>query len=305
MMRAVCALLILVVAATGAPAEPPVKKLLLIGIDGCRFDAVTAADTPHLDTLIRTGAFTAEAQILGMRYFRNDTVSGPGWSSILTGVWADKHGVDDNKFTRPNYDQYPHFFARLKQRHPQARTVSLVTWTPIEERMVRSADVHEAFASNNAEEYIAGDARAARRAAELLEHADPTAMFLYLGQVDETGHKHGFHPSVRPYLDAIERVDTLMGDVLAAIRRRQTYAAEDWLVIVTSDHGGRGTDHSKGHQVPEIRNSFLIVSGPSAARGRLEGPVYIVDAPVTGLVHLGVELDEAWQLDGRPVGLRP
>ena len=51
-------------------------------------------------------------------------------------------------------------------------------------------------------------------------------------------------------------------------------------------------------------NSFLIASGAAAARGEIAGLTYLVDVPVTALTHLGVRIDPAWQLDGRPVGLR-
>jgi arylsulfatase A-like enzyme len=104
-------------------------------------------------------------------------------------------------------------------------------------------------------------------------------------------------------LEAIERADKLVGRVLEAIGSRKS-KGEDWLVIVTSDHGGQGTGHGGGHDDPEVFNSFLIVSGPSAQRGTFDEQVYIVDAPVTALAHLGVQLKEAWKLDGRPVGLK-
>ena len=43
---------------------------------------------------------------------------------------------------------------------------------------------------------------------------------------------------------------------------RPTFANEDWLVIMTSDHGGLGTDHSGG--LPEQRTIPFIVAGPLA-----------------------------------------
>jgi hypothetical protein len=46
-------------------------------------------------------------------------LAGPGWSSFLTGVWADKHGVNDNTFRGQNYDEYPHFFVHLKRAFPK------------------------------------------------------------------------------------------------------------------------------------------------------------------------------------------
>ncbi len=119
------------------------KRVLIIGIDGTRPDALLKARTPAFDRLIREGAFTDQAQILGKRYQKNDTISGPGWSSILTGVWADKHGVHDNNFKGKNYELFPHFFKRLKRERPDSQTASLVSWEPIHEYILSEADIAE------------------------------------------------------------------------------------------------------------------------------------------------------------------
>jgi len=121
------------------------KRVLIIGMDGTRPDALAKAKTPTFDRLIREGAFTDQADILGTRYQKNDTISGPGWSSILTGVWADKHGVHDNSFKGKKYELFPHFFKRLKRQRPDARTASLVSWGPIHEHILSEADIAEVF----------------------------------------------------------------------------------------------------------------------------------------------------------------
>ncbi len=293
--------------APGAGAKVPNRRVLLIGIDGCRFDAIERANTPHLDQLMASGCYDTDTQILGTRYTGNNTISGPGWSSILTGVWADKHGVNDNEFTGKNYREYPHFFSRLKTVYPQAFTASIVTWFPIQQHIVSAADEGRAvpaIGEDKSVAYAKADAIAAKETTRLLQEKDPTAVFFYIGQVDETGHKVGFHPSVTEYVEAIERADGHVGEVLAALRSRPNVAAEDWLVLVTSDHGGKGTGHGDGHKEPEILNSFMIVSGPAAQHGKLDEVTYLVDVPVTALTHLGVALDPAWKLDGRPVGLK-
>ena len=78
------------------------KKVLIIGIDGTRPDAIQAATTPGLDDLIANGIYSPDAL--------NDdiTISGPGWSAILCGVWSNKHLVTGNNFTPNNYATYPH-----------------------------------------------------------------------------------------------------------------------------------------------------------------------------------------------------
>ncbi|WP_437187214.1 alkaline phosphatase family protein [Planctomicrobium sp. SH668] len=117
------------------------KHVLIFGIDGVRPDSLEKAPTPSIDQLIETGAYTNTAQILGERYQGNDTISGPGWSSILTGVWADKHGVHDNTFKGMNYELFPHFFKHLKLVRPDAFTVSLVSWKPIHDFILSEADL--------------------------------------------------------------------------------------------------------------------------------------------------------------------
>lgn len=286
--------------------ESPVvtRRVLFVGIDGCRFDALEAARTPHLDELRQDGIWSPTTHILGQRYRKNDTISGPGWSSILTGTWADKHGVQDNKFTKPNYDRYPHFFRRLKETRPETRSVSIVTWPPIHDFIVSHADRSLKF-HDEKKEYARYDAEATAAAVSELREHDADALFLYFGQVDEMGHAHGFHPTVPAYREAIERVDAHLGEVLAALRARPKYKSEDWLVVVTADHGGSGKGHGGGHENPDIFHSFLIVSGASALRGRFEERTEIVDAPVTALAHLGVAANPDWQLDGRAAGLAP
>lgn len=304
-MRILTLLATLILASTVTAAEPA-KKVLFIGIDGTRFDSIEKADTPSLDALVAGGIHSPTCLILGDRYQKNDTVSGPGWSSILTGVWADKHGVQNNSFKGRNYTDFPHFFARLKEVRPAAKTVSLVTWEPVHSLITSAADVTINYEQkeHGVLDYDRYDTQATDEAVKQLNESNPDALFLYIGQVDVAGHTHGFHPTVPKYLEAIERADKLVGRVVAAVKTRKTFADEDWLVIVTSDHGGKGTGHGGGHKTPEILNSFLIVSGKSAQRGQFEQQVYLVDAPVTALAHLGVNGKDEWKFDGRAVGLK-
>ena len=166
-----------------------------------------------------------------------------------------------------------------------------------------AADEGLSYAPEN-KEYAAADAVASLAAQRIVTQQNPTILFYYIGQVDEAGHGKGFHPSVQEYVAAIEQADKHVGEVVTAMRSRLDYANEQWLIIITSDHGGRGLGHSGGHQVPEIRNSFLVVSGTAAMRGRIEKETYLTDVVPTALTHLDVNLKAEWALDGQAVGLR-
>jgi predicted AlkP superfamily pyrophosphatase or phosphodiesterase len=307
-VRSWCVLLAVVTAISSADADET-RHVLVIGIDGCRPDALAAAETPHLDALIKSGMYFDGTDIVSPdRKNPANTVSGPGWSNLLCGVWPDKHGVLDNKFTEPKYDQFPHFFARLKEARPDAKTASFSDWGPIKDNITRGGDLVVDFSPppgvKGPDAYETGDIASTAACVEYLGKEDPTAVVLYLGQVDETGHALGFHPSVVQYRNAIERVDTHVGQVMTALARRPNAKTEDWLMIVCTDHGGTGTDHGGGHKNWDIRRTFLIVSGKSAKKGRSEEPTYQVNVVPTALEHLGVALRPEWDLDGMPVGLK-
>ena len=104
------------------------KNVLFIGLDGCRPDALEVANTPNMDTLIQNGLFINNAlcSINGQ-----PTVSGPGWSSMITGVWNDKHGVSDNTFIGSSFDQFSQFNVLLEESGQDYYTASFIMWTPI------------------------------------------------------------------------------------------------------------------------------------------------------------------------------
>lgn len=284
-------------------AAEPKPKVLVIGIDGCRPDALKAADTPNLDALIDAGIWFAGTDIREPDATdKADTISGPGWSNLLTGVWPDKHHVLGNQFSEPNYEHYPHVFALLKEIHPDAVTASFSTWAPIEGKIVSEADVSRTFPKPK--DSVKRSEAAVDACVEYLKTADPDLVFCYQGHVDSAGHGHGFHPTVPQYISAIETADKNIGELISAVKARPHFADEDWLTIVCTDHGGQGTRHGGGHSIPEIRSTFMIVSGPAAQRGTSDDPTYQVDLVPTVLSHLNVTPLPQWELDGHAIGLK-
>ncbi len=267
--------------------HPNHRKVLLIGVDGLRPDALEAARTPYLDDLIAHGRYSNHAQ--SGEY----TVSAPGWSNILTGVWEKKHGVKDNSFRGAKYDRYPSLFTRLEKAYPSLSTVSIVSWEPINERIIPIADKRHA----NHED----DNLVMKLAADTLARENPDVIFVYFGDVDLAGHKYGFHPSVAGYRKEIEEVDGQIGSVLQALYSRKNYSREDWLILCTTDHGGRKGGH--GLNTPEDRTIFYLASGKSVKPGKIEGTPKQVDIVPTILKHLQIPVDPVWGLDGKVCGL--
>src|ERR1043165_1718028 len=91
---------------TTAFAAARTPKVLVIGLDGTLLNRVRDADAPRLEALMAAG-LTAPSAIYANPMA--PTMSGPGWSTLITGVWPDKHNVKDNNFTGHRFAQYPDF----------------------------------------------------------------------------------------------------------------------------------------------------------------------------------------------------
>ena len=273
-----------------APTRRP--KVLYLGIDGVRPDLLEAANTPHLDALSATGKHALQVPTV------DTTWSGPGWSTLLTGVWRDKHGVWDNSFTGQALDSYPNLLALVESVAPELNTVALTSWAPLHDWLTVGADERSFWAYDTDD----GDVNVIARASETLNSEDPDLLFIYWADVDVVGHSDGFHPEVGTYVAELESVDADIGNLMASIAARPTFAEEDWLVLVSTDHGGT-IDGTHGQNIADHRLTWIIVSGPQVTPGGFWPPARPVDLAATALTHLGIALDPTWDLDGQPLDL--
>ncbi|MCX5200980.1 alkaline phosphatase family protein [Streptomyces sp. NBC_00237] len=271
----------------GRAAKTP--KVLVIGLDGAMVRRIKDADAPNLDALMASGV-TAPSSI-----YTNPmapTSSGPGWSTLITGVWPDKHKVVNNDFTGHNLAQYPDFMTRAEAARPALKTYAVASWNPVTD-VIFSAKVDERVSTPSAEYDTGTTKRAVARVA-----TDVDAVFVHLDNVDHAGHASG--NASQAYLDALHGVDTQVGEIVAAVKSRATYGDEDWLIMITADHGHTATGGHGGDSWDE-RQTFLIASGGGLPAGVTRHDVKMPDVAVSALHHLGVAVDPAWGLDGRAV----
>jgi predicted AlkP superfamily pyrophosphatase or phosphodiesterase len=264
------------------------RKVLLIGIDGLRPDALQKAATPNLDALVAEAAYSFAART------GEYTVSGPGWSNILTGVWEDKHGVKDNTFAGADYDKYPTIFSRIEKYNPNLKTASVASWEAINDIIITKADkrIYRPFEQN-------GDARVAKTAAKILANKKVDLLFTYFMGVDVAGHGHGFSPDVPEYISQIETIDKYVGKLMEALQRRSQHHREQWLTIVASDHGGKGKEHDGVGE--EAKKVPLIMHSPFISHREILPIPHQVDITPTILYHLGIPIKSSLNLDGKVV----
>lgn len=272
-------------AASATPAEPAtVQKSLVIGVDGLAFDEIAKTSTPALDAL------RADGLLATSNLFANPmapTVSGPAWATIATGTWPDKHGTRDNDFAGTNYGQFPDYLSRAEAGLGAVNTLAVGTWGPITSTIFGPA----------VDERIAGgtDEGTTARTVAALTDGDPDAIFVHLDEVDGAGHSAGTNGAA--YGPAVSRADAQIGEILAAVAARESRAQEDWLIVVTSDHGHTPTGGHGGHSAEE-RKTFVLAAGGGQPAGAERFDAKLTDIAPTVLAHLGVAVDPAWEFDG-------
>jgi arylsulfatase A-like enzyme len=292
------------------------RKVLILGLDGMRSDALQLATAPNLDALIANGFYTYDSWCLGI------TVSGPSWSTIFTGVWYTKHGVTDNSYAGSKYNDFPYFPKRAKEIKPALYAAQIVDWAPMSDQVYNEGYNQKIVRATN-------DLAAMFTATKLqLQNPDLDVLCLHPDNIDMAGHSSGFSPSNPAYMKAITDVDTWIGKVMDEVKARPNYADEDWLILIVTDHGGIGTSH--GGNSDEERHIWWVASGNNVRKYQLKAsdpgsyrmptnpvdPVKLAKAPtqadiaVTALHHLiydsGIRPDDkskapgtTWNLDGK------
>ncbi len=257
-----------------APENHAPARVLLIGLDGTRPDAIVEAHTPHLDHVMQNGAFTLHAST----QCDARTKSGPGWSTILTGVNPAKHRVAANQdYAQSQLRTYPTVLWRAKHTG-KLKTAMSVHWDDLANHIIEPDAIDARTVGN--------DDVVTTAAETYVRDGDFSLIFVHLEDIDSAGHDEGFTPKTPAYRAAIETTDARIGRILAALSQRPTRATEHWTVIITTDHGGTRFGH--GARIAACRRIFVFAMGDSVIPGELQRPVNQADITPTILDLLGV-----------------
>ncbi len=241
------------------------KKAVIIGYDGGRADILAERkEEGAVSYLLGNGASNNLLYCGGVNYPSPNTQAtstAPGWCSIVTGVWADVNGITGNGIT--------------KAVEPKTLMTSLV-----EEGIIDSSSFITKwkghFTNDNStykdekayceENNLDVDFQLRKNKKDIHTGAmkeitsEDCADFVFIvyEDTDSAGHDFGFTFNNPVYKKAFNTEDAYGYEVIKAIEARDTYETEDWLIIVTSDHGGIGTGHG-GPSIQE-RMTFVVMN---------------------------------------------
>ncbi len=251
------------------------RKVNLILIDGMRPDAFMRCGNPYVQTLLDESVCTLEARTVF------PPVTLPCHMSLFYSVQPERHGVKDNLF-KPMAQPVNGI---MEQIHGRRTTAMLYNWEQLRDISRPGNRDYSFFASSN----TYGSEIAANMVIEaskklLTGERAPDFCFTYIGWPDEQGHDDGWMSE--EYIQAVNGSISLARDLIEATK-------EDYITILTADHGGHGRNH--GELIDEDMLIPLFILGEGIKPGKIEEPVSILDIAPTVVRLLDCEPAEEWE----------
>lgn len=236
-----------------AAAEPgAADAVVLISIDGLRWDHPRMAGAPHLARMASEGSAAALVPPFPASTF-------PSHATLATGVHPDRHGIMNNAFL--DRERGP-----FRMADDASWLLAEPLWVTGERQGRRAAIYHWVFsytpwrgvAATTREPFsrdVTDDDKASRIAAWIGRRGSdrPRLIMSYWHGPDAAGHRSG--PETPDVLRRVRQADRLVGRLLEAMTRAGGRVA----LIVVSDHGMAG--------VSRVHRTDRILSG-QAARAR-------------------------------------
>lgn len=294
------------------------KKTVFIIIDGIPADVIETVNHPNLKAIEKEGGY-CRSYVGGVRdsYSETPTISAVGYNSLLTSTWANKHNVWDNDIKEPNYN-YPTIFRYLKEAFPLKKTAIFSSWLDNRTKLVGDkkpetgdfpVDYHYDgleldtihFPHDKAGHYMqAIDQNVAEKAAECIRKESPDLTWVYLEYTDDMGHRFGDGPVFRK---AVETGDYEIGKIYDAIKYREKKYNENYLIIVTTDHGrDPHTGRNHGGQTDRERTSWIFTNAKNLNEEFRSPILNITDITPTILrfMQIAIKTKYTFELDGTP-----
>lgn len=280
------------------------RKALFVGVDGVRDDVLRELAPPSVQDLASGGHWWSTTM---PDVDVAPTVTAVGWSTLLTGVGPATHRVSGNEDELHLLHRYPSVLTRAYCADREIRTYAaasaLIFGThfgpgPILGPGVNVLDFHDR--REHPRGFFDTDPLVLEDASRELGAGEHDLSFVYFGQGDKIAHEHG---AGEQYRKTIGVLDSYLGRLLEAVRQRSTFDREEWLVVLSTDHGHLDEGGHGGGSWQE-RQSFLIAGllggGPTDPWREAAEPV---DLAPTLMEHLAVPVDPAWGYEGRPLQL--
>lgn len=269
------------------------RKVLVISIDGLSGEELQAIAPPTIMSLQKNSKYSFKT---------NPTVSDAGgWASMMTGTSHSKHQTSNDSFERTedgsNHDHdaivvYRNVLDYVTQY--KAVTTAMVTpWASLRHFM-RIAD----FAP-----IVTSDVAVKDSTLQILDKQFGLgAVFVNFKDAEVAGEAGGYVSATNAnYKNAVLKADEYVAALVEGLKKRKNYANEDWLVVITTSHGGSRTSPQAGFTIvhhPDFKEFELTLSGFNGALFSTKDSRAVVPND-NGLYDVGATKSITVQMDTR------
>lgn len=297
-----------------AAVHAKTRKAVYVIVDGIPADQIERLHTPAVFDIAKKGAYS-RAYTGGEigSYSETPTISAIGYTNLLTATWYNKHNVHGNYNLKPNYNYWTIFRIAKEQPRPvktalysswlDNRTVLIGAGKPetgnlkidfvadsFELDTIRFPEKRDRLRMFDIDEHVS------KLAAEGIRNDAPDLTWVYLQYTDDAGHLKGNGK----FLDgSVRKADTQVARIWDAVKYREKNFDEEWMLVVTTDHGRTNDGYSHGRQSERERTTWISTNVPVNAHfGTAELAITDIAPSICRFMGFEVPRDVLWEQDG-------
>lgn len=292
------------------------RKAVFIIIDGVPADMIERLNTPTINRIASQGAY-ARAYTGGEvgGYSQTPTISAIGHTNLLTATWLNKHNVGGNSNLKPNYNYWT-IFRIAKEQKREYKTAIYSSWTDNRTVLLGEGKKETGhlkidyvcdgfdldtlrFPQKDKELHIFDiDEHVSKQAAQGIRNDAPDLSWVYLWYTDDAGHIEGNGSFFDEYT---QKADLQIERIWQAVQYREKYFDEEWMAVVTTDHGRTESGYGHGGQSERERTTWIATNQQVNEHFR-KGVLSITDITpsICRFMDFEVPRDVLWEQDGIP-----
>lgn len=283
-----------------------IRKVLVISVDGLSGLELKKYLPTNMSKLLDHSKYTLDG------FSGEDTGDAATWATIVSGKSHAQHGVSGNSFVEDFEEDesnpihggsgdskgYISVFQRLLESGKSMKSLSVTSWDLLDEY---------AFSYSDNRVLVENDLKTRDAAVDSIKNgrSNLALSFVNFRGLIAVGKSGGFSVENPNFKSTLDQIDEYIGDVIAATRERQSSSEEDWLIILTSNHGAN--DRSYGGSTLHEMSNFSIYYNPNFSKAEMKGEAmeylrYHGWYPNESLTTGGVTINSGTELGVHAVG---
>lgn len=195
----------------------------------------------------------------------NAITNASAWTTMFTGVEYTTHNVTTEDFSGLNLQATPTIFTRIKSSINAARTVSVGSTSLFNDKL--AGDATEKINAAN-------DEAVKTAVVNDLKTKNSNLIVAQFHSAETAGAANGYTATTPSYASAISAIDGYINEMLTAMRARDGFSGENWLVVIASNKAGGPSGGTQGSNIylDASRNTYVAFYNPRFSTSRIDKP---------------------------------